>query len=277
VDHFDVVVIRHIIESYDSLTNVEKSIAEFFMENNERTDFSSKAIAGRLFVSEASLSRFAKKCGYKGFREFIYDYERSFDYSQRNSNINELTKRVLDIYQNLLNKTVKLVDESQMNRIAKMLSESSQVYVMGMGSSGIAADEFQLRFMRLGLRVVAVKDSHRIKMNAALADENTLVIAISISGRTKEILEGIKIAKERKARVLFITAGRHEEYADTCDELLSIASTANLEGGTMISPQFPILVMTDIFYTYFLNTDFYYKSAKHRETVSALTRGDDFG
>ena len=44
---------------YDSLTGVEKSIAGFFLENEEEFKFSSKNIAAKLYVSEASLSRFA--------------------------------------------------------------------------------------------------------------------------------------------------------------------------------------------------------------------------
>ena len=53
-----------IIESnYDKFTTVEKNIADFFIKNRKKVDFSAKAIAERLFVSEASLSRFEKKCG----------------------------------------------------------------------------------------------------------------------------------------------------------------------------------------------------------------------
>lgn len=56
--------------NYHNFTNLEKTIADFFLNNTEKTDFSAKAISGKLFVSEASLSRFAKKIGYRGYREF---------------------------------------------------------------------------------------------------------------------------------------------------------------------------------------------------------------
>ena len=68
-----------IIESnYDNFTNLEKTIADFFIKNQEKMDFSAKKISEKLFVSEASLSRFAKKCGYRGYREFVYQYEETF-------------------------------------------------------------------------------------------------------------------------------------------------------------------------------------------------------
>ena len=64
-------VITIIEENYINFTNVEKVIADFFRANKEDLDFSAKNISEQLFVSEASLSRFAKKCGYRGYREFI--------------------------------------------------------------------------------------------------------------------------------------------------------------------------------------------------------------
>ena len=71
-------VVPIIEKNYDKFTTVEKSIADFFIHNQEKVDLSSKAMADRLYVSEASLSRFAQKCGYRGYREFVYQYEVTF-------------------------------------------------------------------------------------------------------------------------------------------------------------------------------------------------------
>ena len=58
------------------MTAVERSVADFFIGNKDDMDFSSKNISRVLYVSEATLSRFSQKCGYKGYREFIFSYER---------------------------------------------------------------------------------------------------------------------------------------------------------------------------------------------------------
>ena len=43
-----------IIESnYNNFTMVEKNIADFFIHNHEKMDFSAKTVAAKLFVSEA--------------------------------------------------------------------------------------------------------------------------------------------------------------------------------------------------------------------------------
>ena len=66
-----------LIESYyHTFTPLERTIADFFIHNTEEQDFSSRNISGLLYVSEASLSRFAQKCGFHGYREFIYEYKQ---------------------------------------------------------------------------------------------------------------------------------------------------------------------------------------------------------
>lgn len=267
------VVDRRINDAYESLTNVEKNIANFFLNNTEDFLFSSKNIAARLFVSEASLSRFAKKCGYKGFREFIYEYDREFRLEKRKDSFNQVTKQVVDTYQELLDKNLRLVDEAQMSRIAGMLAGARRIFVYGMGSSGFAAREFSLRFMRLGLYMEAITDAHIIKINAALAGSETLIIGVSLSGTTAEIVDGMRIAGAQGAKLLLITANGKAKAREFCDETLVVAGMKELDYGIMISPQFPVLVMVDIFFAYYLNTDFYRKAALHTETVSVLKVG----
>ena len=68
-----------IIESnYNKLTPAEKTVADFFIHNKEKMDFSSRHIAELLYTSKPTLSRFAKRIGYHGYQEFIYQYENTF-------------------------------------------------------------------------------------------------------------------------------------------------------------------------------------------------------
>ena len=135
----------------------------------------------------------------------------------------------------------------------------------------MAAQEIKLRFMRLGLDVEAIVDTHIMKMNSVLVNEKSLVIGISIRGKTPEVLSSLRAAKEHGAKTVLITGNAAGSYP-YCDEILPIAVTKNLEGGNIISPQFPILVMVDIFYAYFLNTDLVSKSALYLNTLGALSK-----
>ena len=185
MDYYVKSVIPIIESNYENFTALEKNIADFFMKNEEKMDFSAKEIAKHLFVSEASLSRFAKKCGFRGYREFIYQYEESFE--EKNKELTGHTRTVLNMYQELLNKTYSLMDEAQIIRISEKLGQAKRVFVCGKGSSGLAAREMRLRFMRIGVDINSIQDPDLMRMQAVFQKEGCLVIGISISGESEDV------------------------------------------------------------------------------------------
>src|SRR5699024_4981008 len=110
-----------IIESvYDTFTNSEKTIADYFINNvNEDEDFSAANISKKLHVSEASLTRFSKKCGYSGYREFIYVYKDNITEDPHIQH--HLTKKVLADYDEILNKSYSLINEKQIEHIIELI------------------------------------------------------------------------------------------------------------------------------------------------------------
>lgn len=264
--------------SYGDMTPVERSIADFFLSNAEKMDFSSKNISKRLYVSEAALSRFAKKCGYKGYRELIFSYEKDLESEVPKENteqdVSSFTKKIRGSYASLLNESFNLLKEKQIRKVTAMLDTAKKICVYGMGSSGFVAKEFQLRFMRIGLTVEAFTDSQMMQMNAALADSETLVIGLSLSGRTKEVNHAVRLAKKKGAAVVYLTTNEHPEVEDCCDELVQTAYMKNLDTGTRISPQITLLVMLDVIYSYYFSSDTYYKVKKYKQTLAAI-RGEE--
>lgn len=97
-------------------------------------DFSSKNISRVLYVSEATLSRFSQKCGYKGYREFIFSYERDLKFEQKSEGIEKdvglFARRVQNSYQKLLQENFRILDEEQVRRVAGMLNISKRVLIL---------------------------------------------------------------------------------------------------------------------------------------------------
>ena len=261
-----------IIESkYNNFTMVEKNIADFFIHNHDKMDFSAQTVAAKLFVSEASLSRFAKKCGYRGYREFVYQYEETL--VEKKESMTGNTRMVLNAYQELLNKTYSLVDEEQIGRIGKYLNQAERVFVCGKGSSGLAASEMELRFMRIGVDIDSLQDSDRMRMQAVFQDKRCLVFGISISGETEGVRYLLREAHKRGAKTVMITAQNKDSYAEYCSEVLLLPSLRHLNHGNVISPQFPILVMLDLIYSYYVEQDKPKKESFHDNTLRALEEG----
>ena len=97
-----------------------------------------------------------------------------------------------------------------------------------------------------------------------------LVSAAAGSGKTRVLLSSLRIAKERGARVILMTANSSDRLAGQFDEVLHVASDAMLDAGISISPQFPLLIMGDILFSYYLHTDLFRKRAIHSHTVEVL-------
>ena len=270
MDHYFKSVIPVIESNYNKFTTVEKSIADFFINNQKKADFSAKAVAGALFVSEASLSRFAQKCGYRGYREFIYQYEENF--VEKKEMMAGNTLMILNAYQELLNCSYSLVDEKQIERIGNYLNKAKKVRVCGKGRSGLAAREMDIRFMRIGVDVDSITDTDLMRMQAVFQDEDSLVFGFSIGGQKEEVIFLLKEAKKRGAKTVLFTANNRDDYKEFCTEVVLVPSLFHLNHGNVISPQFPILVMTDIIYSYYVEQDEKKKKILHERTLQALEK-----
>lgn len=265
-------VIDSIRGAYEALTPSEKNIAEFFVNNKEDLDFSAKAIAEHLFVSEAALSRFAKKCGFKGYREFIFSYGEEFSETAPGSENRAVS--VINVYHELLRRCFLQISEKQIQKIVDMMLKKERVIFYGIGSSGLAAKEAEMRFMRIGLDVDSITDPHMMRMNAILTSSSTLVIGISLSGKTSEVLQSLREARRRGAFTILITSRIFEETT-VCDEVVNIPVIAHLSRGTTISPQFPVLVITDLCYQYYWERDSERREHLHQNTLAALKLDED--
>lgn len=113
----------------------------------------------RIFLHVPSLHSFSylrhlchvsqQKCGFHGYREFIYEYKQILKPDEEET-VSDFDIQEFNTYQELLNKSSALLDNSQITRIVNLLVSMPRVYVYGRGSSGLVAQEMQLRFMRIG-------------------------------------------------------------------------------------------------------------------------------
>lgn len=241
-------IISKLVDQYDDFTDTEKIIADYFLKNKKMDDFSIKNMKRKIFVSEASLSRFAQKMGFRGYREFVYEYSRIFttpqdkDYS---------SSSVINVYEQILNRFNTIIDTAQIERLIQYLKEYDHIHVVGIASSGLAGEEMKRRFTRLGVLMESCSEGDLMKIQSLLMNQRNLVIGISISGTSDEVVFALKHAHERKARTVLITG--NTEKKEYVDELVCIPVLENLDTGNIISPQFPILVFIDLLYNSYLN------------------------
>ena len=236
---------------FEEMTDLEQEIARYFLQTETITDdLSSQQVTQKLHISQAALTRFAKKCGFTGYREFIFQYqaEKQDTHSHKHS---PLTKRVLRSYSSMREQTQDLIDEVQLERIAQLIEDAERVYFFGTGSSGLVAREMKLRFMRLGVVCEALTDQDGFAWTTSIMDENCLVLGFSLSGTTPSILDSLLDAKEMGAKtVLFTSVPNKDSQAYT--ETVLVATQSQSSYIQRISAQLPMLFFIDLIYAYFL-------------------------
>lgn len=97
------------------------------------------------------------------------------------------------------------MDEAQIIRISEKLGQAKRVFVCGKGSSGLAAREMRLRFMRIGVDINSIQDPDLMRMQAVFQKEGCLVIGISISGESEDVCYLLEESKKRGADTILIT------------------------------------------------------------------------
>lgn len=127
--------------------------------------------------------------------------------------------------------------------------------------------------MRIGVNIDSVTDTDQMKMRAVFHSPDSLVIGLSISGETKEVLYFLEEAKLKGAKTVLITSLNREELREICDEIVLVPSLQHLNYGNVISPQFPLSIMVDLLYSFFVDQDKNIKEKLHDDTLRALRTG----
>lgn len=244
-----------IIESHlDKMTDLEQRIGHYFLDPNSiQEDLSSLQVAQTLHISQAALTRFAKKCGFKGYREFSFQYLQDLPKAQTEADNmqSSLSRHVLYNYNQIHQQTKELIDEEKLERVAKIIEEADRVYFFGTGSSGLVARDMKLRFMRLGAVCEALTDQDGFAWTTSILDKNCLVIGFSLSGQTQSIIDSLIDAKNMGAKTILVT-GQPEKIQEDFTEVVPVALQSKPEFILRISAQFPMLLMIDLIYAFFL-------------------------
>ena len=244
-----------IIESHlDKMTDLEQRIGHYFLNPNSiQEDLPSLQVAQTLHISQAALTRFAKKCGFKGYREFSFQYLQDLQKSQTEADNmqSSLSRHVLYNYNQIHQQTKELIDEEKLKRVAQIIEEADRVYFFGTGSSGLVARDMKLRFMRLGVVCEALTDQDGFAWTTSILDKNCLVIGFSLSGQTQSIIDSLIDAKNMGAKTILVT-GQPEKIQEDFTEVVPVALQSKPEFILRISAQFPMLLMIDLIYAFFL-------------------------
>lgn len=218
-------------------TKAEIKLYEYIQAHMETVMYNSLTELSEICsVGEATILRFCRKIGYKGYQDFKLASAQELSLIQ-SKQVNEDTfmNRIRINMQKVIEDTYEAMKKESIEEAIKWMGETDDIIIYGVGHSGASALDFQSRLMRVGKNVQVVTDPHFQVMRSCSANEKSLIIAISLTGSTKDIVDAVSIAKERKAKIIAITSYVRSpltKYADTV--LLTSGKESPLDGGSMV-------------------------------------------
>ncbi len=222
---------------YEYLSRVEKKVADLVLEQPKEFIASSmEEIAQKAGVSQGSINNFAKKFSEGGFSALklkvascLSEY-RPADSEQSGESIRSVMERKLETTLAAFRNTLELNDEATLKEAAGRIMKAKKIEIYGVYHSGIVARDFCFQLIRLGIPATYLSDTLMCAASASMLDREGLVIAISGSGLTKELIEVAEITKTNGAQLIAVTTNRFSPLAKMADTtLLSAHSGATVD------------------------------------------------
>ena len=228
-------VFDHINGEYYQLTSAERRVADYVISHRQKTQFMSiSELAEEAGVAEATISRFCKRLGYKGYSAFKLAVANAS--AQRGpgdllagevlpqDTIQEMCQKIYATDLDAIAQTLDLIRPGAVAAAADLLLSAGRVLCMGQGGSMILAMECAHLFSTAMPNFSAVWDSHLQAISAAQMSRGDVVIYFSYSGSTEELLANLRVVRERGGKTILITHFPKSPGAAYADVVLQCGS-----------------------------------------------------
>ena len=253
-------VFVHIGSEYYTFTAAEKKLADYILSAQDCISrMSISQLASACSVADATVSRFCRRLGYKGYPDFkLAIANASIHRLEDNPLSGEITREdtLETISQKLLNasamamvQTREVLNLDAVAEAAAVLRESTSVLCMGQGGSMLIASEAAHLFSTISGKFRPVSDSHMQAMAAVMMEPTDSILFYSYSGSTLAMLDTLKTAKERGGTVILVTRFPNSPGAALADIVLQCGANENpLQSGS-VPARIAQMYLTDILFS----------------------------
>ena len=246
---------------YDSLTKTEKKIAKTILSNPQLLNQASlSAIAVDLNVGEATFIRFCRTLGFKGFTDFKMDLAIELATQDKSEttlldtdvtvedSAQNIALKLQAVINNVITETMNLLDFKELEKVVKAFRQAKRIFLFGVGSSGITAEDAKNKFMRIGLQMDAATNNHFMYMQASLMQKGDVVMGISHSGYSQETTHALGIAHKAGATTIALTHNLRSPITRVADLVLINGHRQGQMQGDSIGTKIAQLFVLDLIY-----------------------------
>jgi RpiR family transcriptional regulator, carbohydrate utilization regulator len=214
------------------------------------------ALAASAGVSEPTVMRFCNGLGFDGFQSFRFALAEALAIGipvthsaiSVNDSVAEMAMKIFDHTLSSLDRARRLLDTEAVATAVDVLLEASQVVLVGLGASGIIAQDALQQAVLLGVPCAAPIDLHQQFMAASMLQPGSVLVAISNTGRSRSILEITVQAKSRGATIIGVV-GEPSPLLDLADVGIVLRTFEDTNTYTPTVSRLAGLVLVDVLAT----------------------------
>jgi DNA-binding MurR/RpiR family transcriptional regulator len=257
----------------DSLNNSEKKVAAYFLNNIEHIFSMPVAqLAKESGVSQVTWVRFCKALGFDGLKDlkkslFIElnsatanEASKTLVFSdiKKQNNMEQISSSIKNSAIQAIEDTMKMLDYEELATIIKVIDQAERIHIFGIGASGIVADDFYRKLIRIGKNACFSYDAHTQLTYGATLSPKDIAIIFSYSGTTNEMLELLSLSKAAHCPTLAITKFAKSPLMTAADYSIYIsAPEVDLRSGAM-SSRLAQLTIVDMLFTILASKNYSY-------------------
>jgi DNA-binding MurR/RpiR family transcriptional regulator len=241
----------------NSFTVSENEIAQYVINNpDDVTTISITAIAANTNTSEASINRFCKKLGFKGFNrlKIALAQEAFYDAMNRESDEPSLIASVKQDYGKMIANTSAMLNESDVIQAAERLKSSPRVYIFANAvTQGAALDiEFRLTTVGVAAKAITDLDFFRVVVSNIQSEETALLVVPSVS---RPLYQAALTAKDRGAFVIAAISCDSPKLNDALDFKFVASDKIIARNSVSLSANMMFLFVMDVLFSAMLKND----------------------
>lgn len=217
-------LLRHQLNTYSQTL---QRLGQFVLEQPQRVLYLTiTELARESGTSEASVTRLCRGVGCRGYTEFkmaLALETQQEQASQPQASATSAFSTLIEESVVALRDTGALVSKDALLQSAELLEQARQIQIYGVAASAMIGEYLAYRLLRMGISAQQFSDMHRAAMNATSLKPGDVVIAVSSSGSTKDLLHAVQLGKERGASIIVLSNTSRSPLATQADQLLVAA------------------------------------------------------
>ena len=256
-------------QGVDGYSRTQQKLGEFVLSDPAKVVYLTiTELARESDTSEASVTRLCRTLGCKGYNEFKMALALDLQHGQPIEHGGDEIDNVVNESVQALQDTAKLLDRTLLEAAALALHQAQSVQIYGVAASAILGEYLHYKLLRLGKPAQLFSDMHRAAMNATTLSKDSLVVAISSSGSTRDLLHVVKLARKHGVPVLALSNTPRSPLASLSDiQLLAAKPEGPLSAGAL-NAKVGVMLLVELLTTSLIALDEKYSDVS-QQTASA--------